>query len=172
MTAIKDAATTVPAENADQQQLIPTLSQELDAALSEPDALKIVLGESQPPSVMQDRKDELLKKARADRMKWIERVPLPFASARDPNNFWTQEDRLSRIQSSPACTRLPTVTKVLSELYGMEDHTRTPKQVADRIESLVSTRLFVRDYKSFLLYCSFFDFEENANTWINYLSEH
>jgi hypothetical protein len=149
MTAIKEAEMAVPAEITDQQQLESTLlSQEepKDAALSEPDALKIVLGESQPPSVMQDRKDELLKKARADRRKWIELVPLPFASARDPNNFWTQDDRLSRIQSSPACTRLPTVTKVLSELYGMEDHTRTPRQVADRIESLVSTCLFVRDY--------------------------
>lgn len=107
------------------------------SALSEPDALSLVLGDMAPAAVGYPRKENLLQQARADRRKWIQKVPLPFDSVRDPDNVWMTEDRLAKVQSAPAYTRLPGATKVLSELYGMEDRTRTPEEVATRIESLV-----------------------------------
>jgi hypothetical protein len=89
--------------------------------------------------VAHQRKKELLVKARADRRKWVQKVPLPYANPRDPNNVWSQEDRLNNLQSSLACKRLPTATKVLSELYGLENNTRTPDEVAERVDALVSS---------------------------------
>ena len=94
---------------------------------------------SKPTTVSVERKKDLLKKARSDRRKWIHAVPLPYRqTARDPSNVWTMDDRLSYFQSSPACQRVPTATRVLSELYGLENHSKSPKEVADRIESIVS----------------------------------
>jgi hypothetical protein len=112
------------------------------SALSEPDALSLLLGDMAPAAVGYPRKENLLQQARADRRKWIQKVPLPFASVRDPDNVWMTEDRLAKVQSTPAYSRLPAATKVLSELYGMEDRTRTPEEVATRIETLVR-RIFL-----------------------------
>ena len=106
-------------------------------ALQEPDALSLVLGDVAPTSVAHSRKELLLQQARADRRKWIQKVPLPFASARDPHNVWLMDDRLAKVQSSLACRQLPTATKVLSELYGMSEHARTKEEIAERVESLV-----------------------------------
>jgi hypothetical protein len=126
-----------------------------NAALCEPDALPIVLGESTTPSVHHDRKKELLIKARADRRKWLQLVPLPFASWKDPDNFWTSEDRLAKVHSTMASQRMPAMTKVFSELYGMEEHLRTPVWVADRLERLVrliAERHITSGLVSFLFY--------------------
>jgi hypothetical protein len=112
----------------------------VNPALTEPDAMAIVnKGESSVPAVAHERKKELLVKARADRRKWVQKVPLPYANPRDPNNVWSLEDRLNNLQSSLACKRLPTATKVLSELYGLENNTRTPDEVAERVDALVSS---------------------------------
>ena len=111
--------------------------EEPNPALQEPDALALVLGDVQPESVATSRKEYLLQQARADRRKWIQKIPLPFASARDPHNVWMMDDRLAKIQSSSACRRIPAATKVLSELYGIADHTRTKEEVAERVNSLV-----------------------------------
>lgn len=106
--------------------------------MDEPDAMAIVhRGESIASVVTHERKQQLLIQARAERRKWVQKVPLPYASARDPNNVWSSEDRLYPVHSSVACKRLPTATKVLSELYGLETHTRTPEEVAQRVELLV-----------------------------------
>ena len=117
----------------------PTTSSRPDevAALMEPDPLSIVLGDSVNQPVKNDRKQRLLLQARADRRKWVQQIPLPFAPPVDPNNFWTRDDRLAKLYSSLACRHLPAVTKVLLELYGIEENQRTPKEIADRIEKLV-----------------------------------
>lgn len=109
-------------------------------ALDEPDAMTIVQkGQSSAASVTNERKHQLLLQARADRRKWAQQVPLPFCSARDPNNVWSTEDRLHSFQTSLACQRIPTVTKVLSELYGLENQLKTPEEIAQRVDGLVST---------------------------------
>ena len=110
---------------------------EPNPALQEPDALALVLGDVTPASVATSRKEYLLHQARADRRKWIQKIPLPFASARDPHNVWMMDDRLAKIQTSSACRQIPAATKVLSELYGIADHTRTKEEVAERVDLLV-----------------------------------
>ena len=142
----------------------PTTSSRPDevAALMEPDPLSIVLGDSVNQPVKNDRKQRLLLQARADRRKWVQQIPLPFAPPVDPNNFWTRDDRLAKLYSSLACRHLPAVTKVLLELYGVEENQRTPKEIADRIEKLVRiTRSFgceliqvFLDLTQLLLLCS------------------
>lgn len=108
-------------------------------ALEEPDAMSIVQkGHSSTASVSHERKQELLQKARAERQKWVQQVPLPHASARDPSDVWSTEDRLYPLQSSVACKKIPAMTKVLSELYGLENHQRSPEEIAARVDRLVS----------------------------------
>jgi len=89
-------------------------------------------------SVSPDRKQELLLQARADRLKWIQQVPLPYRKIVDKDDPWNQDKRLSILKASHAGTHLPTAFLVLSQLYGMEDHgTSSPTEVATRIESLL-----------------------------------
>jgi hypothetical protein len=107
-------------------------------ALGEPDAMAILRkGSTTAPSVTHDRKQELLVKARADRRQWVRQVPLPYASARDPTNIWSTQDRLHPVQSSIVCQKMPVLTKVLSELYGLENQIRTTEFVAERVDQLV-----------------------------------
>ena len=112
----------------------------MNPALNEPNAKAIVnQGEAEAaPSVSASRKAELLVQARADRRKWIQIVPLPYASQRDRNNVWSVEDRLNNLQSSLACKRLPVATQVLSELYGLESKIRTTDEIAERVDGIVS----------------------------------
>ena len=110
----------------------------LDSALSEPDVLPLVLTDSTPPSVEPKRKEELLAQARTDRRKWVQRVPLPFRSLRDPSDFWTLEQRLATFKASAACQRLPSLLPVLAKLYGMDKQQLTSQELADRLESVVS----------------------------------
>lgn len=107
-------------------------------ALSEPDAIAIAQrAETSAPSVSLGRKKDLLVQARKERRKWIQRVPLPYAQPRDPSNAWSLDDRLNAVQTSLACKRVTTATKVLSELYGLESEIRTSEDVAERVGQLV-----------------------------------
>jgi hypothetical protein len=107
-------------------------------ALKEPDVMAIVRkGSAIATSVTEDRKLELLVQARAERRQWVHQVPLPYASARDPTNIWSTHDQLYPVQSSIAIQKMPVITKVLSELYGLENHIRTPDAVAERVDQLV-----------------------------------
>ena len=116
-----------------------TDAEPLNPALKEPDAMAIVQkDEATGPTVSYGRKKDLLVQARADRRKWVQKIPLPYSKPRDPNNIWSLEDRLNHVQSSSACKRLPIATKVLSELYGLESNIRTSEEVAQRVDALVS----------------------------------
>jgi hypothetical protein len=92
------------------------------------------------PSVTPSRKNELLTQARADRIAWIQRVPLPYqtfktfrsASTDDP---WSQDDRLALLRDFNAVQSLPSILNVLLSLYGKEES--TPGHVATRIKALV-----------------------------------
>ncbi len=138
-------------------------------------------GPSKPPSsstslqlpavtvVTPQRKEQLLLQARAERRNWISRVPLPYspqarAAARGAggggdlqDDLWSRNDALYRVQSSLVCQRyLPSATRTLSELYGLNDAsaqgigkptttstttTTNPlrlDQVAERVQKLVS----------------------------------
>lgn len=123
------------------------VNEPMNPALNEPDAKAIVnRGETAAaPSVSVSRKKELLVQARSDRRKWIQQVPLPYATLKDPNNIWSSEDRLNNLQSSLACKRLPVATKVLSELYGLETKTRSTEAVAERVNGLIKP--FVKNDK-------------------------
>lgn len=115
-----------------------TSVQPANPALDEPDAMAIVQkGQSISPAVSYDRKLQLLLQARADRRQWVQQVPLPYASARDPNNVWSMEDQLQPFHTSLACKRAPAITKVLSELYGLESNARAPDEVAQRVGTLI-----------------------------------
>lgn len=108
-------------------------------ALDEPNAMEVIQKDvpTTAPAVSADRKQQLLSLARNERRKWVQRVPLPYKSARDPNNLWSLEDRLYPVQSSLACQKAPTTTKVLSDLYGLEANIRSPEQVAQRVQDVV-----------------------------------
>jgi hypothetical protein len=109
-------------------------------ALNEPDGLAIAQRASPElaPSVTLVRKKDLLVQARKDRRKWIQFVPLPYKNPRDPNNIWSLDDRLHQVQTSMACKRITSATKVLSELYGLENNIRNSEAVAERVDTLVS----------------------------------
>ena len=107
-------------------------------ALQEPDAAAILRkGSTTVASVTQDRKQELLVQARVERCTWVRQVPLPYATARDPTNIWSTHDRLHPVQSSIGCRKMPVITKILSELYGLERQMRTPEALAERVDQLV-----------------------------------
>lgn len=112
----------------------------LNPALSEPDAMAIAQRSAATlaPSVSLARKKDLLVKARKERRKWIQLVPLPYTNLRDPDNIWSFDDRLHQVQTSLACKRITSATKVLSELYGLENNIRNPEAVAERVDALVS----------------------------------
>jgi len=110
-------------------------------ALEEPDATVIVRkGTMTTPFVTFDRKQELLVQARVDRREWVCKVPLPYATARDPTDVWSSQDRLYPVQSSIVCQKMPVLTKVLSELYGLERQIRTPDSIAERVDEIVCQR--------------------------------
>lgn len=105
-------------------------SNTLPAALSSPEAA---------PSVTPDRKNELLLQARADRVSWIQKVPLPYEAMRrstDDDNPWNHDDRLLLLKDSNAVQSLPCIPQVLTSLYGMDQGTSA--EVADRIQTVVS----------------------------------
>ena len=93
-------------------------------------------------TVSVERKEELLMEARANRLQWIHQVPLPYRKAESPDDPWVQEKGLaSFLKTCHAAALMPSTTKVLSHLYGMEDQLVSPEEVADRIESLVSASI-------------------------------
>ena len=128
-----------PTETEETTNAAPVSSEEpSNPALEEPDTMAILQkGQSATASVTNDRKHQLLLLARAERRKWVQQVPLPYASNRDRSDVWSAEDRLHPFQSSLACQKIPAMTKVLSELYGLEDQLRTPEEVAQRVDGLV-----------------------------------
>jgi hypothetical protein len=114
----------------------------LDAAVKEPDAIPLITRDTTPPSVEPKRKEDLLARARADRRKWVQLVPLPFRSLRDPNDFWTLEDRLAKFKSTAACQRLPSLLPILEKLYGMDKQRLTSHELADRLQAVVRVPRF------------------------------
>eukprot|EP00980_Cylindrotheca_fusiformis_P006694 scaffold1398_cov116-Cylindrotheca_fusiformis.AAC.11 len=125
----KEAVPEIP-KNEDDEPMNP--------ALTEPDAMAIAQrATTSAPSVSLERKKDLLVQARKERRKWVQAVPLPYTQPRDQSNIWSLDDRLHAVQSSLACKRLSGATKILSELYGLETHTRSPEDVAERVEALV-----------------------------------
>ena len=133
-------STTEPEVQAETPLTTVNSNEPTNPALEEPDAMAIVQkSTAMTSSVSQERKQQLLRQARAERRKWVHQVPLPYASARDPNDVWAAQDRMHPFQSSLVCQRVPVLTKVLSELYGLENHRlRTPDDVAERVDRLVS----------------------------------
>ena len=95
-------------------------------------------------AVSVERKEELLLEARVNRLQWIHRVPLPYRKAESPDDPWVQEKGLaSFLKTCHAAALMPSTTKVLSHLYGMEDQRVSSEEVANRIESLVRTARYV-----------------------------
>ena len=115
----------------------PTVEEALE---SPADALPAVLSSPEAaPSVTSARKSELLLQARADRITWIQAVPLPYEISdthSTDNDPWSHDDRLALLKNSNAVQSLPCLAKVLSSLYGMEQSTSI--DVADRIQTMVS----------------------------------
>ncbi|CAJ1916223.1 unnamed protein product [Cylindrotheca closterium] len=129
-------------ENEEPQSTISSKEEDnepMNPALTEPDAMAIAqrAESSAAPTVSPRRKKDLLVQSRKDRRKWIQMVPLPYTQARDPTNVWSLDDRLNGVQSSLACKRLSSATKVLSELYGLESNTKSAEEVAQRVEALI-----------------------------------
>lgn len=89
-------------------------------------------------SVTIDRKNELLLQARADRISWIQTVPLPYELPRstDINDPWNDDERLALLKDSNAVQSLPCIPQVLSSLYGAEQN--TSEDMANRIQTVVS----------------------------------
>ena len=91
-------------------------------------------------AVSVERKEELLLEARVNRLQWIHQVPLPYRKAESPDDPWVQEKGLaSFLKTCHAAALMPSTTKVLSYLYGMEDQRVSSEEVANRIESLLGS---------------------------------
>jgi hypothetical protein len=91
-------------------------------------------------TVSVERKEQLLLEARVNRLQWIHRVPLPYRKAESPDDPWVQEEGLAKfLTTCHAAALMPSMTKVLSHLYGIEDQRLTPEDVSSRLESLVRT---------------------------------
>ena len=100
-----------------------------------------------PKSVTTERKEELLLQARAERVKWIQKVSLPYRVLTDKRDPWNQDERLAAFRKCRASRYVPSAFTILSNLYGMGDDdsssktTETirlsPLQVSDRIESVL-----------------------------------
>jgi hypothetical protein len=72
-----------------------------------------------PTAVTVDRKEHLLRKARADRLAWIQSVPLPYSTAES-----------NILDATHIIKELPTVGKILSNLYGNDS-------LSSRLEELI-----------------------------------
>lgn len=92
-------------------------------------------GETLPPqSVTIDRKSKLLLEARADRIAWVQAVPLPYSMTdgrKQPSVF----------NSTHTLQQVPSASRVISALYG-EGEGITAEEIGERIESLVSASFF------------------------------
>ena len=75
------------------------------------------------------RKEELLRKARTDRLRWISKARLPYHKQVDSDDPWQKDDRLSTFRS--AATDIPAAVPLLGHLYG-ESST-----AASRIDSIL-----------------------------------
>ena len=97
-------------------------------------------------AVSVERKEQLLLEARVNRLQWIHQVPLPYRKSESPDDPWVQENGLANyIKTCHAAAFMPSMTKVLSHLYGMDDQRTTPEDIAHRIENLVSSLCPCRD---------------------------
>jgi hypothetical protein len=105
--------------------------------ITDPDAT--ILAPLAAPTVTLDRKKELLLQARASRLAWIQRVPLPYKmtpmSADDEGNA---DHHLSDLATTHATHKLPSISKVLSALYGIETSLES-SHISSRIHSAVSS---------------------------------
>ena len=112
---------------------------ESDDDKPKPAKAKISKTRSTGEAVSVERKEELLLEARVNRLQWIHQVPLPYRKAESPDDPWVQEKGLATfLQSCHAAAMMPSMTKVLGHLYGMNDKRVSPEEVAMRIENLVS----------------------------------
>lgn len=127
-----------------EEQEKDTVSREGAAPFESTQMDGLPIGLSSPeaaPSVTIDRKNDLLLQARADRMAWIQTVPLPYSkkstrSTEDKVDPWNEDDRLTLLRNSNAVQSLPCIPQVLSSLYGMEQGT-SEDIVVNRIQSLL-----------------------------------
>ena len=115
------------------EENLPSTHDEADGNDVEGDLSPIIILEDQvgdtsgaqeillPAVVTMDRKELLLKQAREDRLAWIQSVPLPFSA---PNHN-------SILDGTHILPELPSITNVLSHLYGTSD-------IASRVEDLIS----------------------------------
>lgn len=79
-------------------------------------------------SVTTDRKSKLLIQARADRIAWIQAVPLPFSkTVGEPESAFKSSHTLLQVQSA---------SRVLSALYGEGDG-MSNEEISKRIEFVV-----------------------------------
>ena len=89
-------------------------------------------------TVSVERKEQLLLEARVNRLQWIHQVPLPYRKAESPDDPWIKNDELANfVNTCHAAALMPSTTKILSHLYGMEDQRVTPEDVAARLGTLV-----------------------------------
>jgi hypothetical protein len=127
-----------------EEQEKDTVSREGAAPFESTQMDGLPIGLSSPeaaPSVTIDRKNDLLLQARADRMAWIQTVPLPYSkkstrSTEDKVDPWNEDDRLTLLRNSNAVQSLPCIPQVLSSLYGMEQGT-SEDIVVNRIQSVL-----------------------------------
>ena len=81
-------------------------------------------------AVTVERKEELLAQARADRLEWIRKVPLPYKSDKrngsaledsetDLDQVWERDPRLAELKKTFVVQQSPSAVQVLSHLYGL-----------------------------------------------------
>jgi hypothetical protein len=108
-------------------------------------------------AVTPERKDVLLTQARADRLEWIRKVPLPYKSGDSmykkvnstTNNtattghsqVWDRNARLAELKNTHVVQRSPSAVQVLSHLYGLASASESNENNNKHIEVSVSQRV-------------------------------
>jgi hypothetical protein len=80
-----------------------------------------------PAVVTVDRKEFLLQQARENRLAWIQSVPLPYSTAES-----------TVLDATHILPELPSATKILSLLYGCCSNSSNTKEIAARLDDLIS----------------------------------
>lgn len=103
-------------------------------------------------SVTPERKQVLLAQARADRLDWIRKVPLPYkceakgsrnnddTTSTEADDVWQRDPRLAELKNTHVFQQSPAALQALSHLYGIARDVATTESTSNNIET-VSKRI-------------------------------
>lgn len=98
-------------------------------------------------AVTSERKEALLAQARADRLEWIRKVPLPYKAgnktiSREPSSegqlseIWERDPRLAELKNTFVVQQSASALQVLSHLYGITQDSNSGTETNNSLKSI------------------------------------